>query len=60
MEAMLGLAVGEADRRRIRRCVGGNVVAGRDNRGDRRMQRHVVTICPIELFCVVCGYCRVS
>ena len=49
MVAMLEIAVGQVDRRRMCTCVGGNVVAGLEDRGDRRMQRHVMIICQIEL-----------
>ena len=48
MVAMLELAVGQVDRRRMCTYVGGNV-AGLEDRGDRRMQRHVMIICQIEL-----------
>ena len=49
MVAMLELAVGQVDRRRMCTFVGGNVVAGLEDRGDRRMQRHVMIICQMEL-----------
>ena len=49
MVAMLELAVGQVDRRRMCTCVRGNVVAGLEDRDDKRMQRHVMIICQIEL-----------
>ena len=49
MVAMLELAVGKVDRRRMCTCLGRDVVAGLEDRGDRRMQRHVMIICPTEL-----------
>ena len=48
MVAMLELAEEQVDRRRMCLCVGRNVVAGLEDRGDRRMQRHVMIICPME------------
>lgn len=53
MVATLGLAVGEADRRRVCPWVRGNVILGLEDRDDRRMQRHIVSICQIELFVFV-------
>ena len=50
MVAMLELAVGELDRRRMcTLCLEKNVVAGLKDRGDWRMQRRVMTICQTEL-----------
>ena len=55
MVATLGLAVGQAERRRKWRRVGGSVVAGLGGKGNGRMQRHVMTICQIELSTFVGG-----
>lgn len=60
MVATLGLAVGQAERGRNWRRVGGSVVAGLGGKGKGRMQRHFMTICQIELSTVVGGCCRMS
>ena len=49
MVAMLELGVGQLDPRRMCTCAGGNVIAGLEDRRDRRMQRHVMIICQMEL-----------
>ena len=50
MVATSRVAVGAPDRRRICRYVGGSTVAGLDKRADGRIERHVVSICQIEVF----------
>lgn len=49
MVAMLALAVGKAERRRICTWVRGSVIPSLEGGGDRRRQRHTETICQIKL-----------
>ena len=62
MVATLGMAVGEVDKCRICKYVGRRRGTGTEDKDDRRMQRHVVTICQIELFAssVEAAKCRMS
>lgn len=53
MVAMLGMVVGQVDKSRIRTCVGGSGFASLEDRGKRRVQRHSVTICRMELLALL-------
>ena len=55
MVATLALAGGKADRRRMRTWIGGSVIAGLGDSGDRQKRRHIVTICWVELLTLLVG-----
>ena len=59
MVAMLGLAVGKVDRGRVCTRVRGLAIAGHEDRGDKRLQRHTLIICQIELFVLLVDGCRI-